>query len=92
MARRHNPHDRGVVTAFSVAGRNSGAETEVNFMRYYVGPHGGNTSVYRTPVIVLGRFHLWDRLAFTVGGGYEIAVTSFHPANHVATGSARSSL
>jgi hypothetical protein len=64
-------------------------EKEVNFARYYVGPHSGNTSVHGTPGIMLGRFHLWDRLAFTAGGGYEIAVTSFHPTNHVATGSAR---
>jgi hypothetical protein len=64
-------------------------ETGVNYTRYYLGPHGGNTSVYLTPGIVLGKFHLWDRLAFTVGGGYEIAVTSFHPTNHIAICSVR---
>jgi hypothetical protein len=58
-------------------------ETEVNFTHYYQGEHGGNTSVYLTPGVVLGRFHLWDRLGFTVGGGYQIAVTSFHPTNHI---------
>jgi hypothetical protein len=29
------------------------------------------------------RSHPWDRLGFTVGGGCEIAVTSFHPTNHI---------
>jgi hypothetical protein len=51
----------------------------VNYTRYYLGPHGGNTSACLTPGIVLGRFHVSDRPAFTVGGGYEIVVTSFHP-------------
>jgi hypothetical protein len=64
-------------------------QTEVNFTRYYLRPHGGNTSVYLTPGIVLGRFHLWHRLAFSVGGRYEIAVTSFHPTNHIAICSVR---
>ncbi|MFZ0617071.1 MAG: hypothetical protein WAM01_00145, partial [Candidatus Acidiferrales bacterium] len=56
---------------------------------YYQGEHGGNTSVYLTPGVVLGKFRLWDRLGFTVGGGYQIAVTSFHPTNHIAIFSAR---
>lgn len=64
-------------------------ETEVNFTHYYQGEHGGNTSVYLTPGVVLGKFRLWDRLGFTVGGGYQIAVTSFHPTNHIAIFSAR---
>jgi hypothetical protein len=59
-------------------------ETEVNFIYYYQGEHDGNTVVYLTPGLVLGRFHVWDHLSFTVGGGYEIAVTSFHPTNHIA--------
>jgi hypothetical protein len=64
-------------------------EVEVNTTRYFQGEHDGNTSVYLTPGIVLGRFHLWHRLGFTVGGGYEIAVTSFHPTNHIAICSVR---
>ncbi len=64
-------------------------ETEVNFTHYYQGEHGGNTSVYLTSGVVLGKFHLWDRLGFTVGGGYEIAVTSFHPTNHIGIFSVR---
>lgn len=64
-------------------------ETEVNFVHYYQGEHNGNTVVYLTPGVVLGKFHLWHRLGFTVGGGYEIAVTSFHPTNHIAICSVR---
>jgi len=64
-------------------------ETEVNFTHFYQGEHNGNTSVYLTPGVVLGKFRLWHRLGFTVGGGYEIAVTSFHPTNHIAICSVR---
>ncbi len=58
-------------------------ETELNLTHYYQGEHSGHTLLYATPGVVLGRFRLWDRLAFTVGGGYEIATTSFHPTNHI---------
>ncbi|MGA2921802.1 MAG: hypothetical protein ABSE28_11895 [Candidatus Sulfotelmatobacter sp.] len=36
---------------------------------------------YLTPGLVIGRFKLWHRLAVSVGGGFEIAATSFHPTN-----------
>ncbi len=58
-------------------------ETELNFTHYYQGPHSGHSLLYATPGLVLGRFNLWHRLAFTFGGGYEIATTSFHPTNHI---------
>ena len=58
-------------------------ETEVNFTHYYQGEHNGNTLLYVTPGLVLGKFHLWHRLGFTFGGGYEIAVTLFHRTNHI---------
>ncbi len=64
-------------------------EMEVNFTHYYEGPHGGNTSVYLTPGIVLGRFRIHNRFALAIGGGYEIAVTQFHPTNHIAICSVR---
>ncbi len=64
-------------------------ETEVNFTHYYQGSHAGNTSVYLTPGIVLGRFHVWNRVGFTVGGGFQIAATSFHPTNHIPIFSVR---
>jgi hypothetical protein len=65
-------------------------EIEVNVNRYQGGnnkvvptAHPGKTLVYLTPGLVLGRFNLWHRLAFTAGGGFEIATTSFHPTNHI---------
>jgi hypothetical protein len=58
-------------------------ETEVNFTHYYQGSHNGNTSVYLTPGLVLGRFPIHNRFSFTAGAGFEIAVTSFHPTNHI---------
>lgn len=64
-------------------------EMEVNFTHYYQGEHAGHTSAYLTPGMVLGKFHIWDRLGCTVGGGFEIATTSFHPTNHIPIFSAR---
>jgi hypothetical protein len=65
-------------------------EMEVNLNQYHGGnnnivptAHPGKTLVYLTPGLVLGRFNLWHRLAFTAGGGFEIATTSFHPTNHI---------
>lgn len=65
-------------------------ELEVNFNHFYGGngnvvptSHPGKTSVYLTPGLVLGRFRIHNRLAFTAGGGFEIAATSFHPTNHI---------
>lgn len=65
-------------------------EIEVNFNHFYGGngsvvptSHPGKTSVYLTPGVVLGRFNLWHRLAFTAGGGFQIATTRFHPTNHI---------
>jgi hypothetical protein len=43
---------------------------------------------YWTPGIVLGRFKVHNRFAFAIGGGYQIAVTQYHPpANHIAIAS-----
>jgi hypothetical protein len=64
-------------------------EAEVNYTRYYLGSHGGNTSLYLTPGLILGRFRIHNRFAFAIGGGYEIAVTTFHPTNHIAICSIR---
>jgi hypothetical protein len=37
---------------------------------------------FLTPGLVVGRFHLWQRLGVTVGTGVQIAVTQFHTNNH----------
>jgi hypothetical protein len=57
-------------------------ETEFNFTRYYEGSHNGYSSLYVTPGVVLGRFPIHNRFAFIIGGGFQIAATSFHPTNH----------
>jgi hypothetical protein len=58
-------------------------EMEVNLTHYYDGSHNGNTSVYFTPGLVIGRFPIHNRFSFTFGGGFQIAATSFHPTNHI---------
>jgi hypothetical protein len=58
-------------------------ETEFNFTHYYEGSHSGHQSLYITPGMVLGRFPIHNRIAFTFGGGFQIAATSFHPTNHI---------
>jgi hypothetical protein len=57
-------------------------ETEFNFTHYYEGSHDGHSLLYVTPGIVLGRFPIHNRFSFTIGGGFQIAATSFHPTNH----------
>lgn len=58
-------------------------ETEFNFTHYYEGSHNGHQSLYITPGMVFGRFPIHNRIAFTFGGGIQIAATSFHPTNHI---------
>jgi hypothetical protein len=57
-------------------------ETEFNFTHYYQGSNGGHSLLYITPGIVLGRFPIHNRFGFIIGGGFQIAATSFHPTNH----------
>jgi hypothetical protein len=58
-------------------------ETEFNFTHYYEGSHNGHSLLYVTPGVVIGRFPIHNRFSFTIGGGIEIAATSFHPTNHI---------
>jgi hypothetical protein len=57
-------------------------EAEVNYTYFSQGPNNGKTQVFLTPGIVFGRFPIHERLAFTVGGGVQIAATHFHTYNH----------
>lgn len=57
-------------------------EVEVNYTYFQGGPNNGKTQVFMTPGLVVGRLHLWKRLALTVGGGFQIATTHFHTNNH----------
>jgi hypothetical protein len=42
----------------------------------------GKKQTFITPGLVLGSFPIERRLRFTVGVGYQIAVTSYHQYNH----------
>lgn len=57
-------------------------EVEVNYTHFQDGPSNGKTQVFMTPGLVLGKFPLWKRLGFTVGGGFQVATTHFHSTNH----------
>jgi hypothetical protein len=57
-------------------------EVEMNYTYFHQGPHDGKTQIFMTPGLVVGRFPIWRRLAFTIGGGVQIATTHFHTYNH----------
>jgi hypothetical protein len=59
-------------------------EVEVNSTHFQDGPNNGKTQVFLTPGLVIGKLPLWKRLGLTVGGGFQIAATHFHPTNHNA--------
>jgi len=57
-------------------------EVELNSTFFQDGAHDGKKQNFVTPGVVFGRFSLWKRLGFTIGGGYQIASTHFHTSNH----------
>jgi hypothetical protein len=59
-------------------------EVEINSTWFDQGKNDGKNQTFITPGLVLGRFHLVNRLGFTIGGGYQIAATRFHTTNHNA--------
>jgi hypothetical protein len=59
-------------------------ELEVNATFFPNGPKAGNKQFFLSPGLMVGKFHLWGRLGFAVGGGIQIAVTHFHTYNHNA--------
>lgn len=63
-------------------GRKFWPEVELNYTHFQDGPNSGRTQLFATPGLVIGRLHLWKRLALTFGGGLQIAVTQFHTTNH----------
>jgi hypothetical protein len=56
-------------------------EFEVNYTWWPNGEREGQTQVFLTPDLVIGRIPLHDRIGLTAGVGYQIAVTH-HPAYH----------
>jgi hypothetical protein len=59
-------------------------EAEINYTRFSQGASDGKTQVFATPGLVLGKFPIYHRFSFTVGGGMQIAVSQFHTYNHKA--------
>lgn len=59
-------------------------EVEVNYTHFQDGLNSGKTQVFMTPGLLIGRLHLWKRLAISAGGGFQIATTRFHTNNHNA--------
>jgi hypothetical protein len=59
-------------------------EVELNSTFFQQGPHDGMKQNFVTPGMVIGRLHLWKRVGFSIGGGYQIATTNFHTNNHNA--------
>ncbi len=59
-------------------------EVELNSTFFQDGKNDGQKQNFVTPGLVIGRLHLWNRVGFTVGGGYQIATTHFHTNNHNA--------
>ncbi len=64
-------------------------ELETNYTWFAQGERTGQSQLFLTPGILLGRIPIHDRVGVTIGGGYQVAVTT-HPAyNHEVILSAR---
>lgn len=58
-------------------------EFEVNYTWFPNGERTGQSQVFLTPGLVIGRIPIHRRLGLTLGAGYQVAVTN-HPAYHHA--------
>jgi hypothetical protein len=59
-------------------------EVELNSTFFQDGKNDGKKQNFVTPGLVIGRLHFWNRVGFTIGGGFQIATTHFHTSNHNA--------
>lgn len=59
-------------------------EVELNSTFFQEGKNDGKKQNFVTPGLVIGRLHFWNRVGFTIGGGFQIATTRFHTSNHNA--------
>ncbi len=57
-------------------------EVEVNSTFWANGNNAGKKQVFLSPGLVAGKFHLWKRVGFAIGGGVQIAATRFHAYSH----------
>jgi hypothetical protein len=54
-------------------------QIEVNYTYWPNGPNRGKNQVFLLPGLVLGSIPLYGRLTWTVGAGYQFAVSNAHP-------------
>jgi hypothetical protein len=64
-------------------------EFEVNYTWWPNGEREGETQVYLTPGLLIGRIPIHDRVGLTIGAGYQVAVTDAPAYNHNVVLSAR---
>jgi hypothetical protein len=64
-------------------------EFEVNYTWWPNGEREGETQVFLTPGILVGRIPIHERIGLTVGFGYQVAVTKNPMYNHAAILSGR---
>jgi len=64
-------------------------ELEMNATHFFDGVHAGQTQVFVTPALLIGRLHVWRRMVLTAGVGFQIAATKFHVSNHNVIASIR---
>jgi len=64
-------------------------EMEVNYTWWPDGARAGLNQVFLTPGLMIGRLTLRDRVALSVGAGYQVAVTHQPLYNHALVVSAR---
>ena len=57
-------------------------EVEINSTFWTNGNNSGNKQVFVSPGVMMGKFHLWRRVGFALGGGVQIAATRFHAYDH----------
>jgi hypothetical protein len=57
-------------------------EVEANSTMWANGKNDGKKQVFLSPGLVVGKFHLWNRVGVAFGGGVQIAATQFHTYEH----------
>jgi hypothetical protein len=57
-------------------------EFEVNYTWWPNGQREGETQIFLTPGIIIGRIPVYERIGITAGFGYQVAVTSRPAYNH----------
>jgi hypothetical protein len=58
-------------------------EFETNYTWFAKGKRTGQSQLFLTPGLILGRFRIHERVGVTIGAGYQVAVTD-HPTYHNA--------